>query len=252
MEPVTEPMQTSLLGMVLASGPVVMSVLIILLGLSVWSWAITIAKYLQYKKARSHSDEFREIFLESRNFARISDSARRYEASPLSAIFFMGYREVMRLMQQNEGGTGRWRDSEQDLDMIDRALREAQIRETRRLEKGTTFLATVASSAPFIGLFGTVIGIMNAFHGLALQKGTTIQAVAPGISEALFTTAVGLGAAIPAAIAFNYCIVEIKEFRQSMDFFIEEFISVARRSFYSPAGRTTNSKEEVRHHGSFS
>jgi biopolymer transport protein TolQ len=94
-----------------------------------------------------------------------------------------------------------------------------------------TFLASVASAAPFIGLFGTVWGIMNAFHGLSQAKSTTIQAVAPGISEALVATAVGLAAAIPAAVAFNYFTASIKKFRQLMDSFSEEFLNIARRYF---------------------
>jgi len=112
---------------------------------------------------------------------------------------------------------------------VERALRRAELEESHRLEKGVTFLASVASAAPFIGLFGTVWGIMNAFHGLSSAKGTTIQAVAPGISEALVATAVGLAAAIPAAVAYNYFSASIKKFRQNMDSFAEEFLNIARK-----------------------
>lgn len=220
----------SLLDMATHSGPIVTSVLLILLGLSVLSWGIVIAKALQFKKAKAESEEFHSIFLETKNFARIDDSTRRLSGSPLCQIFISGYRELMGLIQSaNEPGARR--DSDADLHTIERALRRAELEEAHRLEKGVTFLATVASSAPFIGLFGTVVGIMNAFHSLSMVKSSTLQAVAPGISEALFATAVGLAAAIPAAIAYNYFAMTLRRFRQSMDSFAEEFLSVARRSF---------------------
>ena len=123
------------------------------------------------------------------------------------------------------------RKTELDLEMVERALKRAEIEESSRLERGITFLATTASAAPFIGLFGTVWGIMNAFHGLGDAKSSTLQAVAPGISEALVATAVGLAAAIPAAIAFNFFTVTVKRFRQAMGGFSSEFINVAKKSF---------------------
>jgi biopolymer transport protein TolQ len=118
----------------------------------------------------------------------------------------------------------------EDLSSVSAALRRAEIAEAARLEKGITFLATVASAAPFIGLFGTVWGIMTAFHGLSQAKSSTIQAVAPGISEALVATAVGLAAAIPAAVAYNYFAVAIKQFRSGMNAFSSDFLLLARRS----------------------
>ena len=104
-----------------------------------------------------------------------------------------------------------------------------------KLENGTTFLATTASAVPFIGLFGTVWGIMNAFHSLAFAKSTSIQAVAPGISEALVATAVGLAAAIPASIAYNYFAVSVRRYRESMNKFSDEFLSLARLHFAAKA-----------------
>ena len=216
--------------MVTSSGPVVRSVLIILILLSIFSWAITIAKIFQFRKAKQESDEFHSIFLETKNFARIDDSTRRLSASPLCRVFIAGYRELMRLVQPVEGGGARKVDSGPALESVEMALRRAEMEESRKLESGVTFLATVASSAPFIGLFGTVIGIMTAFHGLSYSKSSSIQAVAPGISEALFATAVGLAAAIPSAIAYNFFAVAIKRVRQSMTAFSDEFLSIARRS----------------------
>ncbi|MEN9845663.1 MAG: hypothetical protein RIS36_810 [Pseudomonadota bacterium] len=230
MEPTAVVEAPSVLGMILGSGFVVQSVLIILILLSVWSWAITIAKTIQFKKAQQFSDQFSQVFWDSRNFARIDESTRRLIGSPLATVFSSGYRELLHTVQEAKGRTTTLpSDQESDLGTIERALRRAELEEAHRLEKGVTFLASVASAAPFIGLFGTVWGIMNAFHGLSQAKSTTIQAVAPGISEALVATAVGLAAAIPAAIAFNYFTAAVRKFRQSMDSFSEEFMNIARR-----------------------
>jgi biopolymer transport protein TolQ len=219
----------NILSMMLGSGPVVLGVLIILIGLSVFSWAITIAKFLQLKKAREDSEEFSELFWETKNFARVDDSSRRLASSPLVKLFISGYRETMRLLQER-GETQISTTTDTELESISSAMKRAGVEENVRLEKGITFLATVASAAPFIGLFGTVWGIMDAFHGLSSAKSTTIQAVAPGISEALIATAIGLAAAIPAAVAYNYFSATLRQFRESMDTFCDEFISVAKRT----------------------
>lgn len=217
----------SIISMVLGSGPVVQLVLIVLIALSVWTWAIAIAKILQFRRAMRDTRQFTTLFWESRNLARIDDSTRRLAASPLSQVFTSGYRELAHVLQNSEGGTKR---AAANLDTVERALRRAEFEESIKLERGITFLATVASAAPFIGLFGTVWGIMNAFHGLGFAKATTIQAVAPGISEALVATAVGLAAAIPAAVAYNYFAVTVRQFRESMDKFSGEFITLAEHS----------------------
>ncbi len=228
-EEVAVPVHSSFFEMVTSSGPVVKAVLVILIILSILSWAVTIAKILQFRKAKSESDEFHAIFLETRNFARIDDSTRRLSGSPLCRVFIAGYRELMRILQPVEGSVDKAK-AQAGIEGVELALKRAELEEAKKLESGVTFLATVASSAPFIGLFGTVIGIMTAFHGLSYAKSSSIQAVAPGISEALFATAVGLAAAIPAAIAYNFFAMVIKRMRQSMGAFSEEFLSVARRS----------------------
>jgi len=228
-EEVAVPVHSSFFEMVTSSGPVVKAVLVILIILSILSWAVTIAKILQFRKAKSESDEFHAIFLETRNFARIDDSTRRLSGSPLCRVFIAGYRELMRILQPIEGSVDKAK-AQASIEGVELALKRAELEEAKKLESGVTFLATVASSAPFIGLFGTVIGIMTAFHGLSYAKSSSIQAVAPGISEALFATAVGLAAAIPAAIAYNFFAMIIKRMRQSMGTFSEEFLSVARRS----------------------
>jgi biopolymer transport protein TolQ len=220
-----------IISMILASSPFVRVVLLLLIVLSICSWAITIAKFLQFRKAKKDSDEFGTIFWETRNFARIEDSSRRLINSPLAQVFTSGFRELNNLVHESEQVGQRKPDPTSDLHTVERALKRSEFDEALKLEQGTTFLATVASAAPFIGLFGTVWGIMNAFHGLSQAKSSTIQAVAPGISEALVTTAIGLLAAIPAAVAYNYFAVAVRHFRESMDKFSSEFIDVARRYF---------------------
>lgn len=227
--------QAGILDMMLGSGPVVQGVLVMLIVLSVASWAITIAKILQYRRSKGQSDEFGSIFWETRNLARIDDSSQRLQESPLVQVFQSGYREFTHILQDSTAV----RDVDTDLDTIERALKRAEFEETVKLEKGTTFLASVASAAPFIGLFGTVWGIMHAFSGLSSAKSTTIQAVAPGISEALVATALGLAAAIPAAVAYNYFAVANKHFRMDMNKFGAEFLNVARRYFEGKFDRLT-------------
>ncbi len=229
MQDGSEILSSGVFSMIAGSGPVVLSVLILLIVLSVWSWTITVAKYLQLKKANKESNEFSALFWETRNLARVDDSSRRLQSSPLAQVFSSGFRELAHLQTE---------DQQVDLDLkanelrtVERALKRAEFEEALRLEKGVTFLATVASAAPFIGLFGTVWGIMNAFHNMGSSKLTTIQAVAPGISEALVATAVGLAAAIPAAVAYNYFAVAIRHMRESMDKFSEEFLTLARKYY---------------------
>ena len=212
------------LDLIFSSGPVVQFVLYILILLSIMSWAITFSKWMQLKRAKKASDEFRALFWETRNLSRVDDSSRRLSKSPLARVFNSGYRELAHIFQDRNIDE----ISPEELGTVERALKRAEYDQSVKLEKGNTFLATVASAAPFIGLFGTVWGIMNAFRGLSTAKTTTIQAVAPGISEALVATAIGLAAAIPAAVAYNYFAVALRNFRESMDKFSSEFISVAK------------------------
>jgi len=216
-----------IISMIGVSGPVVSAVLLLLIVLSVWSWTITIAKALQYRKAFMQTKEFWDLFWESRDLSRIEDSSHRLDASPLARVFHAGYRELTKALSSAEGEG----NLEANLETVTRMLERAEYEEATRLEKGLPFLATVASAAPFIGLFGTVWGIMSAFHGLQFAKSTTIQAVAPGISEALVATAVGLVAAIPAAVAYNFLAVNLRRFKEAMRKFSEEFVSFAKGYF---------------------
>ena len=221
--------QGSIWDLVIAAGPVVKGVMLILLLMSIVSWGIVISKSMQIRKAKTQTKRFSDIFWGSRNLAQISDSSSKLQASPVASVFSAGYRELTQILKA--GAARREPGDFGDIDNIDRALKRAKVEETTRLEFGNNFLATTASAAPFIGLFGTVWGIMDAFRGLAHVKSTSIQAVAPGISEALIATAIGLAAAIPAAMAYNYFNQQVRILARNMEMFSAEFLNIARRHF---------------------
>lgn len=213
------------------TGPVVMGVLWVLLGCSAGSWGITVYKLGQLRRARRQSIRFVKIFWESKSLGQIHTASLDFEQSPVAQVFRAGYQELMRLTRGKRRDEG---DSEIELAgsaNVERAMRRATNLELTRLEKNLTFLATTASTAPFIGLFGTVWGIMNAFQSLSTEQASTIQAVAPGISEALVATAVGLAAAIPSVVAYNHFMREVNVLNADMDNFSSEFLNIAERHF---------------------
>ncbi|MCC6219708.1 MAG: protein TolQ [Deltaproteobacteria bacterium] len=221
--------ESSIIDLVLSAGPVVKLVLLLLAIMSVVTWGIVFAKCLEIRRAKSQSDKFSDVFWGSRNLSQVNDSCARLKASPVATVFVAGHKELTQVLRQLESRSEK--GDFRELENLDRALKRAKAEEVTRLEKGTTFLATTASAAPFIGLFGTVWGIMNAFRGLSMLKSSSIQAVAPGISEALIATAIGLAAAIPAAIAYNYFMQQVRLLSRNMDMFSAEFLNMARRYF---------------------
>lgn len=220
------PEHFSVLDLIWGSGPVVRAVLIVLLCMSIVTWGIVGTKFAAMRKAKKQSKQFDDVFWSSKNLAHIHDASRRLSASPVATVYEAGHRELTAILESGE----QLNDSS-NIESIDRALRKAKAEEVTRLEQGTTFLATTASAAPFIGLFGTVWGIMNAFIGLSHVKSSSIQAVAPGISEALIATAIGLLAAIPAAIFYNFFMQQVRILSRNMDMFSAEFLNISRRHF---------------------
>jgi biopolymer transport protein TolQ len=203
-------------------------VLVILLILSVFSWAIIIQKQGLFKRARRDSAGFLRIFRQSKKLSDIRSAAALVRRSPLPQVFEAGYHEIesQATVSSNPG-----KPVIKSLESVHRALQIAAARELTQLEQQLSWLATTAAASPFIGLFGTVWGIMDAFHGLGLAGTASLRSVAPGISEALITTAGGLFAAIPALIAYNQFVQRLKEFGVMLDDFVLEFMNLTERYF---------------------
>jgi biopolymer transport protein TolQ len=231
-EAVSAPQQ-GILELISGSGLLVQSVLYLLLLFSVVSWGIIFYKYRQLQSAKAQSAKFLEIFWDSRNLASIHDTSRELKSSPLAQVFRAGYEELLRVTRskkENPSGEGLTTELS-GVDNVSRAMKRAMNVELTQLEKSLTFLATTGSTAPFIGLFGTVWGIMNAFRGLSVTHSSSIQAVAPGIAEALIATAAGLAAAIPAVMAYNHFFNKIRVIGADMENFSAEFLNIAERHF---------------------
>jgi biopolymer transport protein TolQ len=212
---------------------VVQAVLYILIAFSVISWGILFHKLRHIRQARRQSERFIEIFWDTKNLTSIHTASQELKKSPVAQVFRAGYQELVRLTRtKRQGGPGEGLTTELGgVDNVERAMKRATNQELTRLERALAFLATTASSTPFIGLFGTVWGIMNAFRGLSATHSSSIQAVAPGISEALIATAVGLFAAIPALIGYNYFARQIRVLHADMENFASEFLNIAERHF---------------------
>lgn len=223
---------TSAVGMALGTGPIVKSVLFLLIACSVVSWAIIFAKYATFKSARKESQRFLDLFWNAKSLDSIFNETRNYSSTPLAAVFSAGFIEFQKLTNKGqESGASLATIVGLGLENVQRALKKASVNENLRLEKMLPYLATIATAAPFVGLFGTVWGIMSSFQGLGSGGPATLQKVAPGISEALIATAVGLAAAIPAVIAYNQYVVRMKHFRAEMENFSSDFINILKRNY---------------------
>jgi biopolymer transport protein TolQ len=207
--------------------PVVKGVMLLLCAMSVIGWYIIGYKALYIRRAARESGIFNDSFWRSRDIEQIYKHAQALRRSPVSAMFVAGYTELAKLSSDDRQN----RDREADLDNVQRALHKAQLSETTKLEAAIPFLATTGSAAPFIGLFGTVWGIMNSFTEIAAQKSASIATVAPGIAEALIATAIGLVAAIPAVMAYNYFQRRIRVLLSTMETFEKDYLNIIRRHF---------------------
>ena len=219
------------MALILGAGIIVKLVLILLLFFSVVSWAIIIFKLFQVHRANSDSDRFMDFFWKSKRFDTIASQVDRFAYSPLTVLFNEGYGELKKVVEG--GGTSEGSALSTDLggiENVSRALRRATNSEITRLEKYLTFLATTGSTSPFIGLFGTVWGIMTAFEGIGKTGSASLAVVAPGIAEALIATAIGLVAAIPAVMAYNHFQNKISVLVKEMDSFSTEFLNIVQRN----------------------
>jgi biopolymer transport protein TolQ len=225
--------------MVSNAGVVVQAVMLILLFFSVSSWAIILIKSRYIKRAVKQSAEFTEFFWKSRDLSNAFAKAKQLHGSPLARIFRIGYVELKKTSQSSSHPKGTSSQAAGDsmpfntrfvgTDNVKRALRRAINTEMTRMTQMVPFLATTGNTAPFIGLFGTVWGIMNSFSGIGQRGSASLAVVAPGISEALVATAAGLAAAIPAVIAFNYFMNRIRIVETELQSFSADFLNIIER-----------------------
>jgi biopolymer transport protein TolQ len=222
------------LDIVTHAGPVVTGVLLVLLFASVVSWAIIVKKWLFLRRAQEQSVRFLETFWQSKRLDAIYQAASSLSHSPLSQVFRAGYVELSKVTAQKkrEGETAM---SEQlgGIENVERALKRAAVAEVTHLEATVPFLGTTASAAPFIGLFGTVWGIMRAFNDIYQMGNANLATVAKPISEALIATAFGLAAAIPAVVAYNFFVSRIRVLDSEMTNFTSDFLNIVKRHFFS-------------------
>ncbi|MBI2880728.1 MAG: protein TolQ [Candidatus Tectomicrobia bacterium] len=223
--------------MIFHAGPVVQLVLLILVAFSVLSWAIIFTKYRTLTHAREQTEKFLHAFWNNQRLDALYEKSEGWIHSPVAKVFRAGYRELSRLhpvvsKTESEGGVLVAPETAV-LQNVSRAMSRARNLETSRLEKTLTFLATTGSATPFIGLFGTVWGIMDAFRGIGRTGAASLAVVAPGISEALIATAMGLAAAIPAVIAYNAYLRRVQTLATEMENFSDEFMNLVERYYAS-------------------
>lgn len=216
--------------MIIHAGLVVKGVLLLLLLFSVVSWAIIFMKWRLFRRAREENGYFLEMFWDNPAFHRLYNDSNDLSASPVAQLFRAGYAEIQRFGKlQNPGTSKNGSPMLSMVDVVDRTLKKTMIDQGNRMEKAISFLATTGNTTPFIGLFGTVWGIMEAFRGIGMKGAASLAVVAPGISEALIATAAGLAAAIPAVVAFNYFSSKLTNFRAEMDLFSADLLSLVER-----------------------
>jgi biopolymer transport protein TolQ len=234
---------SEIIQMVLYAGPMVRFVLLLLLFFSVVSWAIIFAKHFSIRKARKESARFLNLFWDSRDLSEAFASSKRLERSPLAKVFRVAYVELKKVNRSQSSSTSDEVTGQVSLsqkmvgvDNVKRALRRAVNMELTGLGKALPFLATTGNTTPFIGLFGTVWGIMNSFRGIGLKGSASLAVVAPGISEALIATAAGLAAAIPAVVAYNYFTNKVRVLESEMHNFSADFLNLIERDLIRRGG----------------
>jgi biopolymer transport protein TolQ len=221
------------------ASPVVMFVLFVLAGMSLICWFIIGAKLVRLSQAARQSESFLDQFWDPQlgnvwsvqRMERLYAGLPRERRSPVASVFHAGYVELARVLGGSDESARSQRHYGGDIDNVARALRRAQANEVTTLESMVPFLATTGSTAPFVGLFGTVWGIMNSFIHIGAQKNASLDVVAPGIAEALIATAIGLVAAIPAVMAYNYFLRRINVLSSEMENFSSDYLNIVRRHF---------------------
>lgn len=229
------PDKLNIIQMILGAGLMVQCVLLLLFFFSITSWAIILIKFRYLRKAFGESADFIDFFWKSRSLSDAFAKAKQLQSSPVARIFRIGYMELKKLSQTGAPLSAKRGESETlggkvtGTDNVQRALRRAINTEVTKMTQMVPFLATTGNTTPFIGLFGTVWGIMNSFHGIGLRGSASLAVVAPGISEALVATAAGLAVAIPAVIAFNYFMHKIRVIESELHSFSADFLNIIER-----------------------
>jgi biopolymer transport protein TolQ len=226
--------------LVLSAGPIAKVVLSILAVFSIICWALIVEKWWEFRRIRRESQRFVRIFRDARRFSVVYGAAKKHRESPLAQLYLAAGQELASTVGGVEITDHVLEDTDEGLapervESISRAMRRAAAAEVARMERYLPFLATTASSAPFIGLFGTVWGIMTSFQSIGAQGSANLAVVAPGISEALIATAAGLGAAIPAVMGYNFFVNRVKRWAVEMDGFSLELLNVFSRALPKPA-----------------
>lgn len=221
--------------MMAGAGLMVKLVMITLLIFSVVSWWIIIMKQMLFKRARNASEEYLTRFWESKTLNDAYESAKEYTHSPEAAVFVSGFNELRKIsaVRSNEANSENLQMQLATMDNLKRAVRKAQIIESDRLERFLVFLATTGSATPFIGLFGTVWGILTSFQEIGIRGSASLAVVAPGISEALVATAAGLAVAIPAVVFYNFYSNKLVVFESDIDNFSSDFLNLIERDILS-------------------
>jgi biopolymer transport protein TolQ len=220
---------TQVLKHVMLAGPIVKLVLLLLVGFSVVSWAIIFLKVRLFKGIERNQAGFARAFAEGKSLSALYEQAEKGKKSPLTEVFRAGYLELTRIQRERGEAAQGGRTSPFPVENVQRAMYKTTHEQVGGMEELLPFLATTGSATPFIGLFGTVWGIMNAFSGIATTGNASLATVAPGIAEALVATAAGLGAAIPSVIAYNYFLTRIRAIHGRIDSFTAEFINFLER-----------------------
>jgi biopolymer transport protein TolQ len=238
----SESSSAGIINLVARSTPISLGVLFLLGLMSIWSWGIFLYKWWTFRRAAKQSAQFLEVFRRSNKFSEVQAVCRSLGDSALVGLFQIGYAEITAQLRHAapvdatrdpQPRTPGGRPTLKSLPAVDRALLRASAVEVNKLESHVSFLATVASMGPFVGLFGTVWGIMNAFEQIGVTGSTSLQAVGTPIAEALVATAAGLAAAIPAVLFYNYLSGRVKLFASEMDDFAMEFLNICERNFTS-------------------
>lgn len=221
------PHDLSITGLFMQADIIVKIVMTMLMLASVWCWAIIFEKTIRMRRLNSRANKFEEAFWSGSSLEDLYDRVGRRPLDPMTAIFAAAMREWRRSTERGLSAESNMRANLQQ--RIERVMSVTLGREMERLERYMSFLASVGSTAPFIGLFGTVWGIMNSFQAIAASKNTSLAVVAPGIAEALFATALGLVAAIPAVIAYNKLSTDLGRYANRMEGFAGEFTAILSR-----------------------